>query len=53
LQGSSSGAVVLPGDPQASLLVKKQSGAQPHFGQLSPEELELVTEWIQAGASEK
>ncbi len=53
LQGSSSGAVVLPGDPQASLLVKKQSGAQPHFGQLSPEELELVTEWIQAGAPEK
>jgi hypothetical protein len=45
--------VILPGDPEGSLLVQKQQGDQPHFGQLSPEELELVTQWISAGAAEK
>ena len=53
LQGSENGAVINPGDVQSSLLVQKQSGAQPHFGQLTPEELQLVIDWINAGAVEK
>ena len=53
LQGSANGPVILPGDPEQSLLVQKQSGAQPHFGQLTPEQLQLVIDWINAGAPEK
>jgi nitrate/TMAO reductase-like tetraheme cytochrome c subunit len=52
LAGGASGPAVVPGDAQASLLVQKQSGAQRHFGQLTPEELDLVIEWIVAGAPE-
>jgi nitrate/TMAO reductase-like tetraheme cytochrome c subunit len=52
LAGGDSGPVVMPGDPDASLLIQKQSGAQPHFGQLTPDELERVVEWITAGAPE-
>jgi nitrate/TMAO reductase-like tetraheme cytochrome c subunit/mono/diheme cytochrome c family protein len=53
LAGSENGAVIIPGNPDGSLLVQKQSGPQPHFGQLAPEELKLVIEWILAGAPEK
>jgi mono/diheme cytochrome c family protein len=53
LAGGDSGPAILPGDPENSLLVQKQSGEQPHFGQLSPQELEQVVEWIKAGAPEK
>jgi nitrate/TMAO reductase-like tetraheme cytochrome c subunit/mono/diheme cytochrome c family protein len=53
LSGSQNGPVIVPGDAEKSLLIQKQSGEQPHFGQLSPEELELVTQWINAGAPEK
>jgi hypothetical protein len=53
MKGGESGPVIVPGDPQNSLLVQKQSGAQPHFGQLTPEELKLVSDWIAAGAPEK
>ncbi len=53
LQGDIAGAVILPGDAQGSRLVQKQTGSQPHFGQFSPEELELVQQWIAAGAPEK
>ncbi len=53
MKGSESGAVVVPGDAENSLLVKVQSGAQPHFGQLSPEELAAIKAWIQSGAAEK
>jgi hypothetical protein len=50
LRGGTSGPAVAPGDVEGSLLVQKQSGEMAHFGQLSPEELELVKSWIQAGA---
>jgi nitrate/TMAO reductase-like tetraheme cytochrome c subunit/mono/diheme cytochrome c family protein len=50
LQGGLSGPAIVPGDPDASLLVQKQSAATPHFGQLSAEQLSLVVEWIGAGA---
>lgn len=53
MKGSTNGLVIVPGDPEGSLLVQKQSGEQPHFGQLSGEELKLVTEWIKSGAPEK
>lgn len=53
LQGGTNGAAVIPGDANDSLLVKKQSGAQAHFGQLTPDELKLVIDWINAGAPEK
>lgn len=51
LEGSVSGAVIQPGDPEASLLIQKQTGDQPHFGQFTASELELVREWIDAGAT--
>jgi nitrate/TMAO reductase-like tetraheme cytochrome c subunit len=53
MKGGEDGVVIVPGDPQNSLLVKKQSDTQPHFGQLTPEELKLVMDWIQAGAPEQ
>ena len=53
IAGSQNGPVIVPGDPTASLLVKKQSGDQPHFGQLTPDELKQVMDWIKAGAPEK
>jgi hypothetical protein len=53
MKGSVSGPVVIPYDPQNSKLVQKQSASQPHFGQLNPEELDLVIEWINNGAVEK
>jgi mono/diheme cytochrome c family protein len=52
LQGGKSGAVIVPGDPTTSLLIEKQSGSTPHFGQLSASELQLVMDWIKAGAPE-
>jgi cytochrome c5 len=53
MKGGKDGPVIVPGDPAGSLLIKKQSAAQPHFGQLKPSELQLVTDWIKAGAPEK
>ena len=53
MKGSVSGPVILAGDPAGSLLIQVQSAAQPHFSQLTADELTLVTEWIQAGAPEK
>jgi nitrate/TMAO reductase-like tetraheme cytochrome c subunit/mono/diheme cytochrome c family protein len=50
LRGGINGPVIIPGDSENSLLVQKQSGDLPHFGQLTPEELDLVIQWIQAGA---
>ncbi len=52
MAGGDSGPAVDLGDPEASLLVQKQTGELPHFGQLNPQELELVVEWIEAGAPE-
>lgn len=50
LAGGSSGPAIVPGEPEASLLVQKQNGEQAHFGQLEPAELESVVNWIAAGA---
>jgi hypothetical protein len=52
LHGGSDGIVIVPGDANSSMLVSIQS-AGSHPGQLSPEELALVKNWINAGALEK
>jgi mono/diheme cytochrome c family protein len=53
MKGGEDGAVIIPGDPTASLLMEKQQGEQPHFGQFSPEELQLISDWIANGAPEE
>jgi len=53
IAGGQSGPAIVPGDPNGSLLVQKQSGSEPHFNQLNSEELKLVVDWIAAGAPEK
>jgi nitrate/TMAO reductase-like tetraheme cytochrome c subunit len=50
--GGVSGPAVIPGDPENSLVVLKMVGEPPHFAQLSPDKLDLVIEWIAAGAPE-
>ncbi len=52
MAGGQSGPVIVPGDPQGSLLVQKQLGETPHFAQLTPQELDQVMAWIKAGAPE-
>lgn len=52
IKGGQDGPVILPGDPLGSALIVVQS-AGGHPGQLSPEELELIREWIEAGAPEQ
>jgi nitrate/TMAO reductase-like tetraheme cytochrome c subunit len=52
LIGGDNGPVIIPGDSQASMLVQKQEGDQPHFGQFPPEELQLIHDWISNGAPE-
>jgi hypothetical protein len=51
MQGSENGPVILVGDSQGSKLVQIQSGT--HFAKLTADELDLVKEWIEAGAPEK
>jgi hypothetical protein len=51
MNGGKDGAVVVPGDSANSLLVKTQS--TKHFLNLTPDQLALVTQWINAGALEK
>ena len=51
MKGGKDGAVVVPNDSANSLLVKIQS--EKHFFNLSSEELDLVKQWIDAGAPEK
>ena len=51
MQGGASGPVILPGDSANSLLVAKQQ-AGGHPGQLTPEEIAQIIEWIDAGAPE-
>jgi cytochrome b subunit of formate dehydrogenase len=51
-KGGVDGPAIVPGVPDGSLLVEKQS-AGGHPGQLSGDELALVRSWIQNGAPEK
>ncbi|TET83354.1 MAG: hypothetical protein E3J37_05595 [Anaerolineales bacterium] len=51
LMGGNSGAAIVPGDPDASMLMTIQS-AGGHPGQLSEEELSQIKEWIEGDAPE-
>lgn len=50
MAGSSSGKVIIPGEPEDSLLITKQTEDPNHFGKFLPEELDLVVQWILNGA---
>jgi len=52
MKGAKDGAVIVPGDSASSLLFKIQSAGK-HFANLTAEELEIVKQWIDAGAPEK
>ncbi len=52
MKGSTNGAVINPGDAANSLIVQKQQAGN-HPGQLTPEEIAQLIEWINAGAPEK
>lgn len=52
LQGGDLGPAIIPGDPDNSILVQKQSLGD-HPGQLTIDELNQVIDWIKAGAPEK
>jgi mono/diheme cytochrome c family protein len=52
MTGGSSGQVIIPGDADNSqLVIIQQAGGHP--GQLTPEEIAQVIEWINAGAPEQ
>jgi mono/diheme cytochrome c family protein len=53
LAGGGAGLTVVPGDPGASLIVQRQTGDLPHFAQLTQDEIQLVVDWIEAGAPEE
>ena len=50
MAGSANGPVIVSGSPDESVLIQVQMGEQSHFAQFTPEELELVVQWIEAGA---
>jgi nitrate/TMAO reductase-like tetraheme cytochrome c subunit/mono/diheme cytochrome c family protein len=52
LEGGLSGPAIVPGEPDASLVLQKLTGEQPHFSQLTQEELDLLRDWINTGAPE-
>jgi hypothetical protein len=52
MKGSAKGPVIMPGDSANSVLFQVQS-AGGHFASLSAEELEIIKQWIDAGAPEK
>ncbi len=52
LRGGDSGPAIVPGDPDASLLLTRQASGD-HPGQLDGDELALVLQWIEAGAPEE
>ncbi len=51
MKGSKDGAVIVPGDSANSVIVKIQTAQ--HFANLSNDELQILIQWIDAGAPEK
>ena len=51
MKGGKDGVIVVPGDSASSLLIKIQNAK--HFRNLTPDELELVKQWIDTGAAEQ
>ncbi|MCK7475810.1 MAG: hypothetical protein MZV49_25255 [Rhodopseudomonas palustris] len=52
MEGAADGTVIVPGDSANSLLFQIQSAGK-HFANLASEELEIIKQWIDAGAPEK
>jgi hypothetical protein len=52
MKGGKDGVVIVPGDSANSMLFKIQSAGK-HFANLSSEELDIVKQWIDAGAPQK
>ncbi len=52
LAGGASGAAIVPGEVQTSLLISRQASGQ-HPGQFTASDLALVQHWIEIGAPEK
>jgi hypothetical protein len=52
IRGATDGPVIMPGDPANSKLLAVQS-AGGHPGQLNPDELTAIKNWIIAGAPDK
>jgi hypothetical protein len=50
--GGTGGPAIVPGDVAGSLLLVKQTGDQPHYVQLTPAQIEMLEDWIAAGAPE-
>jgi mono/diheme cytochrome c family protein len=50
--GGESGAVVITNDAENSLILIIQTSDDPHFAQLTPDELDLLESWIAGGALE-
>jgi hypothetical protein len=53
MRGSENGPLLIPGNSKDSLIYQVQSSQTPHFAQLSPDELAMLAQWIDAGAPEK
>src|SRR5262245_42771265 len=56
LKGGKSGAAIVPGDPDASLLIRavrqtSETLKMPKGGRLKPEEIDALVEWVRAGAA--
>jgi len=51
MKGSDNGAVIVSGNSASSLLIQVQSA--DHFTNFTPDELNNVIQWIDAGAVEK
>ncbi|HZU86624.1 MAG TPA: c-type cytochrome domain-containing protein [Anaerolineaceae bacterium] len=52
MKGGASGAAILPGDAAGSLLIQKVEGGH-QSNKWTAEELQIIKDWIQAGALEK
>jgi hypothetical protein len=53
MAGGDSGALIVPGDPDHSLIVTVQFASKPHLAQLTSQELYTLIQWIKEGALEK
>jgi nitrate/TMAO reductase-like tetraheme cytochrome c subunit len=52
LAGGESGPGIVPGNLDASWVVRRQTETSPHYMQFTGEELQLLEDWILAGAPE-
>ena len=50
MAGNRGGPVVEPGDPANSYILEVQG--EEHYANLTPDQMQLLTDWIAAGAPE-